>query len=45
MIIAQAGAATTLFHNNNKKLETTSDGVTVTGTIDGQTELRTWLFG
>ena len=34
-----------LDYDNSKKLETTSDGVTVTGTIDGQTELRTWLFG
>ena len=31
MIIARAGAATTLFHNNNKKLETTGAGVTITG--------------
>jgi len=37
--------AVELYYDNSKKLETTSDGVTVTGTIDGQTELRTWLFG
>ena len=44
-IVAFADGAVDLYHNNSKKLETTSDGVTVTGTIDGQTELRTWLFG
>ena len=44
-IVAFADGAVDLYYNNSKKLETTSDGVTVTGTIDGQTELRTWLFG
>ena len=44
-IVAFADGAVDLYYDNSKKLETTSDGVTVTGTIDGQTELRTWLFG
>ena len=33
MIIATQNAAVELFHNNSKKLETTSGGVTVTGTL------------
>ena len=44
-IVAFADGAVDLYYDNSKKLETTSDGITVTGTIDGQTELRTWLFG
>ena len=33
MIIATQNAAVELFHNNSKKLETTSDGVQITGTL------------
>jgi hypothetical protein len=35
MIDATSGGAVDLYHNNNKKLETTTDGVIVTGDISG----------
>ena len=35
LIIANQGAAVTLYHNNSPKIETTASGITVTGTING----------
>ena len=43
MIHAEANGAVELYHNNSKKFETTSSGVSVTGTIDSEQVAQAWV--
>ena len=41
MLIANAGGSVDLYHQNNVKLATASDGIDVTGSIDATTDIKT----